>query len=96
MSDVAEEENLDIEDIRISFEQENTKKRSLGNALAIVQTKFEKILTKPESEDLLTTKTLIKNQLRLGLQILLKIFQVLHFSSFVQKRFEFFFLIFET
>ena len=75
MSDVAEEENLNIEDIRISFEPKNSKKRSLGNAVAIVQTKFEKILTKPESEDLLTTKTLVKNQLRLGLQKSLKIFK---------------------
>ena len=68
MFDVAEEENLDIEDITISFEPENSKKRSLGNAVAIVKTKFEKILTKSESEDLLSTKSLIKNQLRLGLE----------------------------
>ena len=87
MSDVAEEENLDIKDIRITFEPENSKKRSPGNAMAIVQTKFEKILTKPESEDLLTTKTLVKNQLRLDLQKSLKI--VLHLLSFVQKKLEF-------
>ena len=64
MNDVATEQNLDVVNIEVFFAPQNRRKRSSGDALALIAAKFSKILTKSESQDLLGSKTFIKNQLR--------------------------------
>ena len=64
MNDVATEQNLDIGDIGVSFNSQNRRKRNSGDAVALITAQFSKILTKEESEDLLGTKTYLKDELR--------------------------------